>query len=85
MTTSITTLVLCGGTVKPRFDNSDSTSSKFFPVGQRHQFVWDFLQPLKSSVMIPCPCCTVYLFAAPHISAVRFANLNYLSTATFRC
>jgi hypothetical protein len=25
----------------------------------------------------PAPCCTVYLFAALHISAVRFANLSY--------
>ena len=72
MTTSITTLVLCGGTVKQRC----TTSSKFFPVGQRHQFLEDFLQPLKSAFMIPG--CAGHLLAILHIFAIRFADLRYL-------
>jgi len=72
MTTSITTLVLCGGTVKQRC----TTSSKFFPIGQRHQFIEDCLQPLKSAFMIRC--CIRYLLAILHIFAIRFADLRYL-------
>ena len=56
--------------------NSDSTSSRFFPVGQRHQFLEDFLQPLKSAFMIPG--CAGHLLAILHIFAIRFADLRYL-------
>jgi hypothetical protein len=48
--------------------------SCFLPVRQRHQFVTDFLQPLKSALVIRC---AGRLFAASQVLAVRFPDLRY--------
>jgi hypothetical protein len=48
--------------------------SKFFPVGQPHQFVENFLQSLKAAFMIPGSVRHIP-FAAMQVQAVRLANL----------
>ena len=47
--------------------------SWLFPVGQRHQFVEDFLQPLESAFVIRC---AGWLFAVSQVLAVRFPDLR---------
>jgi hypothetical protein len=54
-------------------------SSKFsllFPVGERHQLVQDFLQPLKTTFVVSRCTCRPPL-AAMNVQTVRFANLCY--------
>jgi hypothetical protein len=48
--------------------------SCFLPVRQRHQFVSDFQQPLKSAFVI---WCALYILAVTQVFAVRFADLRY--------
>jgi hypothetical protein len=48
--------------------------SYFFPVGQRNQFVQNFLQSLEPTLLI---CRAGHLLAAFQVQAVRFPNLRY--------
>src|ERR1700685_430188 len=58
-----------------RIDVSGELVSQFFPIGQRHQLVHDFLQPLKAPFVIACRAGK--LFVAMHVHAVCFTNLRY--------
>jgi hypothetical protein len=55
---------------------SRSRFSQFFPVGQRHQLVENFLQPLKPTFVIP-RFARYLLFAAMGVQTVRFTDLRY--------
>ena len=53
-----------------------ASSSEFFPVGQRHQFVEDLLQSLEPTFLIP-RCARYLLFAAMQVQSARFTDLRY--------
>jgi hypothetical protein len=52
------------------------TSSQLFPVGERHQFVQNFLQSLKPACMVPGRA--EFVFAAQQVEPVRLTDLRYL-------
>jgi hypothetical protein len=59
--------------------SSRSRLSGLFPVSERRQFVEDFLQSLKPTLVIP-RCAWYLLLAAMQVQAVRFTDLrNFLS------
>ena len=55
---------------------SRSRCSQFFPVGQRHQLVENFLQSLEPTFVIP-RFARYLLLAALGVLAVRFTDLRY--------
>jgi hypothetical protein len=55
---------------------SRSRCSQFFPVGQRHQLVENFLQSLEPTFVIP-RFARYLLLAAMGVLAVRFTDLRY--------
>src|ERR1700731_4922518 len=61
-------------------------SSQLFPIGECHQLVQDFLQPLKPTLVISCRARYLF-FAATQVQAIRFTDLRYfipqLSDAVF--
>jgi hypothetical protein len=50
--------------------------SQLFPVGERHQFVYDFLQSLKPAFVIS-GCARYLIFSTMQVQAVRLADLRY--------
>jgi hypothetical protein len=50
--------------------------SQLFPVGERHSFVYDFLQSLKPAFVIS-GCARYLLFPTMQVQAVRLADLRY--------
>ena len=51
-------------------------SSQLFPIGECHQLVQDFLQPLKPTLVISCRARYLF-FAAMQVQAIRFTDLRY--------
>ena len=51
-------------------------SSQLFPVGERHQFVQNFLQSLKPACVVPGRA--EFVFAAQQVEPVRLTDLRYL-------